>query len=62
MAIFRDAQGNLIDTTGSTSPVSAAGNPAPSAESVPPTNSNAVAVSDFKYTDPTTFAVITSRG
>ena len=62
MAIFRDAQGNLIDTAGTSQPVSAAGNPSPGAESVAPTNSNSTPVADFKYVDPTTFAVIVSRG
>ena len=62
MAIFRDAQGNVIDTTGSTSPSSAASSGNQAADSVPPTNSNAVAVSDFKYVDPTTYAVVVSRG
>ena len=62
MAQFRDALGNIIDSQGASQPVSAAGNPAPSAESIPATDSNAKPVADFKYVDPTTFAVVVSRG
>lgn len=62
MAIFRDAMGNLIDTQGTSQPLSAANIAYQAAESVPPVNSNATPVSDFKYVDPLTFSVTVSRG
>lgn len=61
MARFIDAAGNVIDTLGQNQP-SAIQNQFIAADSTSPVNSNATPVADFKYIDPTTFAVIVSRG
>lgn len=62
MAIFRDANLNIIDTTGSVSPSSAAHNPTPDYASVPASlNASVTATTDFQYVEPTTKAAVADR-
>ncbi len=61
MAIFRDANLNVLDTAGTSQP-SSAQNVAPQAKSVPASlNAGATSTTDYKYNDATTGNIVADR-
>lgn len=62
MAIFRDSNGNVLDTLGTSQPSSAANSPAPQAKSVPASqNASVTAVADFQVYTATTIQPVADR-